>query len=161
MKRSNLQLVVLLGLVLVIVFLTGCGGNTDTVADAAPAADSGASVGDGRGPTGENGGPNAQGFPIGGAALGGATQLALGTLYLQSTDYPITAEQAATLLPLWQDYQSQQSAEDFDAEQAESLLADIEAGLTADQQAAIETVTQENSGMSKGEWREFDNVIRQ
>ena len=35
-------------------------------------------------------------------------------------------EQAAALLPLWQDYQSQQAAEDFDTEQAESLLADIE-----------------------------------
>ena len=103
MKRSNLQLVVLLGLVLVIVFLSSCGGNTDTAADAAPAGD-----GDFQPPARENGGPNAQGFPMGGAAFGGATQLALGTLYLQSTDVPITAEQAATLLPLWQEYQSQQ-----------------------------------------------------
>lgn len=136
MKRSHLQLLVLLGLVLVIVFLSGCGGSDQ------PAAAAG--DGDFQPPAGENGNPAAQGFPAGGAAFGEANQLALGTLYLQSTDYPISAEQAAALLPLWQAYQSQQAGEDFDPEQGESLLADIEAALTADQQAVIEAIPQED-----------------
>jgi hypothetical protein len=99
---------------------------------------------------GGGGAPNAQM----GEVFVRMNQLAIGTLYLQSTDHPITAEQAATLLPLWQALQTNmqpvQPAEGanstpapIDATQIAAALDNIEAALTAEQKEILKGQTQE------------------
>lgn len=78
-------------------------------------------------PEGEIGGPRGK--------LQGATALALGTFKLEETDYAVTPEQAAKLLPLWKMIQSgslQGTAE------TEAVLKQIEGVWDEDQTAAIE-----------------------
>lgn len=70
-------------------------------------------------------------------ALAARNQLLLGTLELAGTPNAITAEQAATLLPLWQALKS--TTQSGAAAQAEvsALLSHIESAMAAEQLAAI------------------------
>jgi hypothetical protein len=64
-------------------------------------------------------------------------QLALGVTNLRNTDYQIDATQAATLITLFQNYQTLLSGT-YDASQVQSALDGIKAALTADQLQAID-----------------------
>jgi hypothetical protein len=78
-------------------------------------------------PEGEVGGP--------GGVLQGTSRLALATFRLEDTEYAVTPDQAAKLLPLWKAIQSgslQGTAE------TEAVLKQIEGVLDEDQLAAIE-----------------------
>lgn len=99
---------------------------------------------------GAGGGPNVQGMET----FKELNQLAAGTLHLQSTEHPVTAEQAVTLLPLWQSLQSSmqpaQPAEGanstpapLDETQIGAALDSIKAVLTSEQTDIINNLTQE------------------
>lgn len=81
-------------------------------------------------------------------------RLAIGSLYLQTTDHPITAEQAAVLLPLWQSLQSSMQpgkpVDDSagtpappDETQITSALDGIDAALTAEQKDILNGQSEE------------------
>jgi hypothetical protein len=100
---------------------------------------------------GDAAGPNSQR----GETFTRLNQLAIGTLYLQSTNQPITVDQAATLLPLWQSLQSlMQPTQTTDAANSTpgtpadetaiaAALDSIEAAFTAEQKTLLEAQTQE------------------
>lgn len=93
---------------------------------------------------------NAVGTP--GAPPAGDTptnmQLALGTFVLEDTDYAITAEQAAELLPLWKAAKALASSETITAEEYQAIYTQIEDSLTADQMNAIQTADLTPEGMA-------------
>jgi len=66
-------------------------------------------------------------------ALNASSQLVLGTLQLEETDYAVTPEQAASLLPLWQAMQGGVTAQ----AEVNALLKQIEGTMTQEQLAAI------------------------
>jgi hypothetical protein len=83
-------------------------------------------------------------------ALPAASQLLLGTLQLEGTDQAVTAAQAAVLLPLWTEYsslaqsmgpgsgQTDTTSSSLDVQaQVDTLVAKIQAAMTADQIQAI------------------------
>jgi hypothetical protein len=70
-------------------------------------------------------------------ALPARMQLSLGTLKLAETGTPVTPEQAAKLLPLWQALQGMTSSGNSASAEVNALLGQIESTLTAEQLAAI------------------------
>lgn len=87
-------------------------------------------------------------------------RLAISTLYLQSTDHPITGEQAVVLLPLWQSLQSSmQPAEradnapgaPVDDTRITPILDSIEMALTAEQKEILSAQPQEQLWAWAGE----------
>lgn len=70
-------------------------------------------------------------------ALPARMQLSLGTLKLAETSIPVTPEQAAKLLPLWQALQSMTSSGNSASAEVNALLGQIEAIFSAEQLAAI------------------------
>lgn len=70
-------------------------------------------------------------------ALAVRNQLALGTLELNQTDSAISAEQAQTLLPLWQALRSTQQAGGTAQAEVSALLTQIEAALKPEQLQSI------------------------
>ena len=70
-------------------------------------------------------------------ALAVRNQLALGTLELNQTDSAISAEQAQTLLPLWQALRSTQQAGGTAQAEVSALLTQIEAALKPEQLKSI------------------------
>ena len=70
-------------------------------------------------------------------ALPARMQLSLGTLKLAETSTPVTAEQAAKLLPLWQALKSMTSSGNSASAEVNALLGQIETTLSAEQLAAI------------------------
>lgn len=66
-------------------------------------------------------------------ALAVRNQLALGTLELNQTDSAINAEQAQTLLPLWQALRSTQQAGGTAQAEVSALLTQIESSMTPEQ----------------------------
>jgi len=75
-------------------------------------------------------------------ALNASSQLVLGTLQLEETDYAVTPEQAASLLPLWQALQGGVTAE----AEVNAVLKQIEGAMTQEQLEAIAAIqlTQED-----------------
>lgn len=75
-------------------------------------------------------------------ALDVGAQLALGTLLLEETVQPLTAERAGQLLPLWQALQGDVTA----GAEVDAVLAEIETAMTSEQVAAIASMalTQED-----------------
>jgi hypothetical protein len=67
-------------------------------------------------------------------------QLMLGTVKLDETEYPIDAEQAAALLPLWQALRSLASSDTTAQAEMDAVIASIQDGMTAEQMAAIEAM---------------------
>ncbi|MBI5961883.1 MAG: hypothetical protein HY863_00275 [Chloroflexi bacterium] len=70
-------------------------------------------------------------------ALPVRNQLALGTLELSQTDLAINAEQAKTLLPLWQALRSTQQAGGTAQAEVSALLTQIEAAMKPEQLQSI------------------------
>lgn len=70
-------------------------------------------------------------------ALAVRNQLALGTLELNQGDLAISAEQAQTLLPLWQALRSTQQAGGTAQAEVSALLTQIESSMTSEQLQAI------------------------
>ncbi len=70
-------------------------------------------------------------------ALAVRNQLALGTLELNQTESAISAEQAQTLLPLWQALRSTQQAGGTAQAEVNALLTQIEAAMQPEQLQSI------------------------
>ena len=70
-------------------------------------------------------------------ALAVRNQLALGTLELSQTDSAISAEQAQTLLPLWQALRSTQQAGGTAQAEVSALLTQIESAMKPEQLQSI------------------------
>jgi hypothetical protein len=70
-------------------------------------------------------------------ALAVRNQLALGTLRLEETDDPVTAEQAAALLPLWQALRGTIGSGASAQAEIDALLRQIEGTMSASQLSAI------------------------
>jgi hypothetical protein len=70
-------------------------------------------------------------------ALAVRNQLALGTLELNQSETPIAAEQAQTLLPLWQALRSTQQAGGTAQAEVNALLTQIEAAMSPEQLKSI------------------------
>jgi hypothetical protein len=73
-------------------------------------------------------------------ALPARMQLSLGTLKLAETSTPVTPEQAAKLLPLWQALQGMTASGNSASAEVIALLGQIESIFTAEQLAAIKTM---------------------
>jgi hypothetical protein len=67
-------------------------------------------------------------------------QLMLGTVKLEETEYPIDAEQAAALLPLWQALRSLASSDTTAQAEMDAVIVSIQDGMTAEQMATIEAM---------------------
>ena len=69
--------------------------------------------------------------------LSPASKLALGTLNLKTTSYAVTAEQATTLLPLWEGLRSLSQSTTFSQVEYDALVKQIQDSMTPDQTNAI------------------------
>lgn len=67
-----------------------------------------------------------------------AMQLALGTFKLEGTDYPVDAEQAAALLPLWKAARSLSQSDTVATEELQAVIDQIKDTMTAEQLAALD-----------------------
>jgi hypothetical protein len=70
-------------------------------------------------------------------AMDPQTELILGTVLLDETAYPVDAEQAAALLPLWKALRSLGASETTAQAEIDALVAQIGSTLSAEQTAAI------------------------
>ncbi len=82
-------------------------------------------------------------------------QLALGIMALDGTDQTISAEQAKTLIPLWQALRSTQGSGSA-TEEVSALLKQIEDSLTQEQLSAIATLKLTQADMQK--WASANGV---
>ncbi len=85
------------------------------------------------------GGQNAPQAPSGGMA--GQNQLAAGTLKLEGTDQAVTAEQAKTLLPLWQEVKTLLADSNTTSDQLQAAYQKIKDSMTSDQVQAIDKLS--------------------
>ncbi len=69
--------------------------------------------------------------------LSPASKLALGTLNLKTTSYAVTADQAATLLPLWEGLRALSANTNFSQQEYDALVKQIQDTMTPDQTNAI------------------------
>ncbi len=69
-----------------------------------------------------------------------AMDLALGTFKLEETDYPLTTEQAQTLLPLWKAARSLSESETTAVQEIEAVVDQIQGTMTTEQLQAIEAM---------------------
>ncbi|MBN1121076.1 MAG: hypothetical protein JXJ17_08355 [Anaerolineae bacterium] len=148
MNRNTFALITLS--ILSAALLVSCsisGGEAPVEEAAAPVAEAPADAAQSAPVEGDAAAPAPADQPSEGMAFVGAgdaaVQLAIGTLYLQDTDTPITSEQAALLLPLWQQLKEAMSGEEYDQAAVDDLAAQIEAGMTGGQLAAIAALDQE------------------
>jgi hypothetical protein len=81
-------------------------------------------------------------------ALPARMQLSLGTLKLAETSTPVTADQAAKFLPLWQALQSMTTSGNSASAEVTALLSQIEAIFSAEQMAAIKAMKMTFSDMT-------------
>jgi hypothetical protein len=70
-------------------------------------------------------------------ALPAATQLAVGIFKLEESSTPLSAEQAAAMLPLWKAYRSLTTAEQSSAQEIDALITQIRETLSEDQLKSI------------------------
>jgi hypothetical protein len=78
--------------------------------------------------------------PRGSRELPLAMQLAIGTFKLDKTTTPISAEQAAQLLPLWQGLRSLSSDQTAAVEEVQGLIEQIQEAMTPEQVTAIKNM---------------------
>jgi hypothetical protein len=71
-------------------------------------------------------------------ALSTEAELVVGTMKLEDTDLAVTAEQAKTLLPLWQTYQTLASSSTSATEEMNALVDQIKSAMTTQQ---VEKIT--------------------
>jgi hypothetical protein len=77
-----------------------------------------------------------------------AMQLALGTFRLEATDYPVGAEQAAALLPLWKAARSLSQSETVATEELQAVIDQIGDTMTAEQLAALASMSTDSADMN-------------
>ena len=123
MKKTTTLITLILVLLLA---LTACSGATAASTEAATTAD-------------------ASGTPMPGTAAAGgelpeSMQLVLGTLSLAESDTPLTAEQAAALLPLWKAVRSLGESDTAAQAEIDALYTQIHGTLSEEQLAAIEAM---------------------
>lgn len=70
-------------------------------------------------------------------ALSFQAQLALGTVQLEETELAVSQEQAKTLLPLWQAFQSLSNSDTTAEVELQAVVNQIQEGMTKEQVAAI------------------------
>ncbi len=70
-----------------------------------------------------------------------ATQLALGMFKLESSAYPLDAEEAATLLPLWKAARALGTSDSTADAEVSALINQIQSSLTAEQMQVIQSMT--------------------
>lgn len=109
--------------------LAACGGAKTTTQDTTGAAGEPAAAD----------GQAAQGTP-GTGEFPQIAKILLGSFLLEDTDYAITSEQAATLLPLWKGLSALMNSETITNAELEGLYKQIEGAMTADQLAQIESL---------------------
>jgi hypothetical protein len=123
--------------VVLLSFLLGaCSGGANTAAttesNTSASADSAAAA-----PAAD--GSQTQGAP-GQGELPEIAKVLIGTFLLEDTDYAITAEQAASFLPLWKGLNALQSSDTVTNTELEGLYAQIVSTMTDDQMAQIESM---------------------
>jgi hypothetical protein len=69
-----------------------------------------------------------------------ALQLAVGALKLDETEYPVSAEQAASLLPLWKAARSLGKNDTASAQEMSALVDQIRGSMTSEQWKAIQSL---------------------
>jgi hypothetical protein len=104
-------------LVMVVLLLTACSPKTTTTTSSASGSTTTAKQVD--------------------TALPAFTQLLVGTFELEDTPQAVTADQAATLLPLWKAYRSLSNNSSSSPEEREALQKQIEQSMTAEQRKVI------------------------
>ncbi len=129
MRTLNLIVMRILVLVLVAAVLVCCGGDAEL-----PAEEQDNSAQDLDASTGNDSYTSEALDASYEGALPAASQLGLGIFELQETEYAVTAEQAASLLPLWQAIQSDSLQGDAEIN---AVLKQIEGALTVEQLASI------------------------
>jgi hypothetical protein len=77
--------------------------------------------------------------PAGDGAPPTQSKLAVGTLKLEGTSLAVTAAQAKTLLPLWQQVQTLMANANTTSDQLQAVYTQIQAFMTADQNKTIES----------------------
>jgi len=137
-KDINMKRIFILIALLLSVFLASCSGA------AAPAPTSGDVY------TSPNLPVNYDG------ALPVRNQLSLGTLELNQGDLAVSAEQAKTLLPLWQGLRSTQQAGGSAQAEVSALLSQIEAAMTPEQLQAIAAMKLTQTNMQ--EWATANGI---
>ncbi len=83
-------------------------------------------------------GPAANGTSFANGEMPLALQLALGTVKLDETNYPISAEQAQKLLPLWKAIRSLSRSDTTAAQEMDAVVKQIQKTLTPEQFKAIQ-----------------------
>jgi len=81
------------------------------------------------------------------ASLSQVNMLLVGTLKLEDTDQAVSADQAATLLPLWQAYRSLSTSQTAAEAEVNALLNQIQSTMTADQVQAIKAMNLTSTDM--------------
>ena len=79
------------------------------------------------------------------AVLAEDTKLMVGTMKLEGTTQVVTADQANTMLPLWQAYQSLANSSTAAQAEKDALLKQIKDAMTADQIKAIDAMNLKES----------------
>ena len=69
------------------------------------------------------------------------SKVAVGIFKLEGTDQAVTADQAATLLPLWEVYSTISTSDTAASQEVEALAQQMQDGITADQMQAIDTLS--------------------
>jgi hypothetical protein len=90
-------------------------------------------------------------------ALAVRNQLALGTLELNQTELAISAEQAQTLLPLWQALRSTQQAGGTAQAEVSALLVQIEGAMKPEQLRSIANMKLLQTDMQ--EWAAANGIV--
>lgn len=81
------------------------------------------------------------------SSLSQVNVLLVGTLKLDESDNPVTVDQAAQLLPLWQAYRTLSTSQTAAEAEVDGLLKQIENTMTDAQQQAIQAMNLTNSDM--------------
>jgi len=76
------------------------------------------------------------------------TILLVGTMKLKGTEQEVDAEQAATLLPLWQMYQSLLTSDTAAQEEVDAVIKQIQKNMTSEQLDAIEAMDLEQQDVT-------------
>jgi hypothetical protein len=83
----------------------------------------------------------------GGTGLSLVNLLLIGTFKLEDTDQAITADEAATLLPLWQAYRSLSTSQTSAEAEVEALVNQIQGSMSPSQMSAINDMDLTNTDM--------------
>jgi hypothetical protein len=111
--------------ILLILFLAACAGSSSEVSTTEAEGDADA----------QSGVDNEMDIEI-----TDVNQLIVGTMMLAETDHPVTPEQAQSLLPLWQLYQTMIGADTTASEELDAVIKQIQKVLTEEQLAEIASV---------------------